>query len=75
MVYPLLGKSGAVELLLRVGRVVQDEEFVKPEWDVQSFPTLLRFPADGSGPVKYQGTEEQRDRTNMGAFLRQGAQP
>ena len=52
-----------------------DRDFVKPEWDVQSFPTLLRFPADGSGPVKYQGTEEQRDRTNMGAFLRQGAQP
>ena len=24
---------------------------------------------------EYQGTEEQRDRTNMGAFLRQGAQP
>eukprot|EP00793_Prasinoderma_coloniale_P000744 PRCOL_00003894-RA len=52
-----------------------DRDFVKPEWGVESFPTFLRFPADGSGPVKYTGTEEQRDRATLGAFLRTGAQP
>jgi len=52
-----------------------DREFVAPEWGVPSFPTILRFPADGSKPVMYTGAETDRTKAAMGEFLRTGKQP
>lgn len=52
-----------------------DRDFVSSNWDVQSFPTILRFPADGSTPVKYTGSEDDRTKTAMSNFLLSGEQP
>ena len=67
--------SGESGLRVAKYRGDTDREFVAPEWGVPSFPTLLRFPADGSGPVMYTGAETDRTKEAMGAFLRSGTQP
>lgn len=72
-----LAQEVAGDASLRVAkyRGDTDREFVVPEWGVSSFPTLLRFPADGSKPVMYTGSEGDRTKAKLGEFLRSGRQP